>query len=290
MMRKYQKIRFAFRVSALLLLVLSMLLTSCENTRNEELPIEIRCLDVGEGGAALIRTPEGDVLVDAGTNDGEALLVLHLQMLGVRSLRLAVFTHADEDHVGGADGILRQFPTERVWITSFFEETENVKRLTDAARDTGALLETVVAGEQLLLGKTALTVLSPDGGMPWKDSNDAGLVLKLACGDMSALFMGDATTKTESFLLDTYEQTQLACDILIVGHHGAASSSGADFLLAATPRYAAISCGARNLYGHPHGATLARLEAVNAEILRTDVLGDIVFRTDGERIVHNGSD
>lgn len=272
----------------LLFLAFSLLFTtSCGKTNNASTELVVRCLDVGEGGATLIRTPVGDILIDAGTNEGEELLCLHLANLGVSRLLLAVFTHSDEDHIGGADGVLRRFPTERVWITSFFEDSENTKRLADAARDTDAEIESVLAGKQLAFGDAVLTVLSPYGAMSWRDSNDVGIVFKLVFGKTSALFMGDASTRTEQFLLDVYEQTQLDCDILIVGHHGAASSSGEVFLAAVTPQYAAISCGENNLYGHPHGAALARLEAVGARILRTDVLGDIVLQTDGERVIYD---
>ena len=80
------------------------------------------------------------------------------------------------------------------------------------------------------------------------------------------------------------QHTMLKSDIIKVGHHGAESSSGEAFLQAVDPDWAVVSCGAGNFYGHPHGATLLRLEAVEAQILRTDLVGDVVLCTDGEQI------
>ena len=66
-------------------------------------------------------------------------------------------------------------------------------------------------------------------------------------------------------------------DVLIVGHHGANTSTSEELLETAQPQYAVISCGAGNVYGHPDGRTLARLEKSEAEILRTDLEGDLRF-------------
>ena len=101
---------------------------------------------------------------------------------------------------------------------------------------------------------------------------------------VSALLMGDASSYAENTLFAAHDRTQLDCDILKVAHHGASSSTSPALLQAATPDYAIISCGAGNLYGHPHGELLERLKDVGAEILRTDLQGEIVFHTDGDTV------
>ena len=264
-----------------LLSLLCILLSAPSCAPNASRGLEIRFLDVGQADAILIRTSVGDVLIDAGSNDSQVALCNRLAQLGVERLALAVFTHPDEDHVGGADGVLRRFPTSTVWISPFFGNDGAAKDLLDAASDTGAIVEKVYNGFHVMLGKVGIAVLSPYGGMNGADDNDKSIVLKVACGSTSALFMGDAGAFAEELLLDLHGRTQVSCDLLKVAHHGANASTGARFLQAVSPDYAVISCGAGNFYGHPHGELLARLEAVGAEILRTDLCGEVVFYSDG---------
>lgn len=267
----------------LLSLLLLLSFVSCK-TETDESILEMRFLDVGQGDATLLRTSVGDVLIDAGPESEQDLLCLRLQNLGVETLTLAIFTHADEDHIGGADGVLRQFPTETVWISPFFEENEASLMLRSAAEETGAEIVEVAAGISRVFGETVLSVFSPYGTMKGMDDNEKSLVIRLVCGEISAMLMGDAGERTEKLLLDEYPQVQLDCDLLKVAHHGASNVGGQRFLNVLTPDHAVISCEEGNSYGHPHGETLARLEAVDAEIYRTDLLGDVAFYSDGNEL------
>lgn len=266
------------------LALFSILLGLVSCAKDAPFELEIRFLDVGQGDAVLLRTSEGDVLVDAGSDSSQEELCLRLEQIGVRELALAVFTHSDEDHIGGADGVLRRFPTQTVWITRFFEDNLCTQMLLDAADDTGAEVIEVTNGRHRMLGTTGIAVFSPYGSMKGADDNDSSIILKVACKGISALLMGDASIDTEAMLPSIHDRTQLDCDILKVAHHGASSSTGDAFLQAATPTYAVISCGAGNFYGHPHGEVLERLKSIGAEILRTDLDGEIVFQTDGKTV------
>ena len=106
----------------------------------------------------------------------------------------------------------------------------------------------------------------------------------MACGETDLLLSGDAGVVHEKFLVERYGKEQLACDLYKVGHHGSNTSSSASFLAAMQPQYAVISCGAGNSYGHPTGEVIARLESVGAEVLRTDLLGEIVVESDGKEL------
>jgi beta-lactamase superfamily II metal-dependent hydrolase len=263
-----------------------LLLLSCTSCKSEEAPDSavFRFQDVGQGDATLLRTDAGDILIDAGTDHAQESLCLHLEHLGVERLLLAIFTHSDEDHVGGADGILRRFPAESVWIGDSFADTECTRLLLSAAAETGATVECVSAGEVRRFGDLILSVLFPLPRTSEGTVNDLGLVLKITYGDVSALFMGDASSETERALLAHYDRTVLRADLLKVGHHGASTSSSEPFLRAVQPKYALISCARGNSYGHPHGETLARLEAVGATVLRVDLSGEIEVRTDGKAL------
>ncbi len=92
---------------------------------------------------------------------------------------------------------------------------------------------------------------------------------------------GDAEAYAEYMLVDA---GGLRADVLKVGHHGSSTSSTKEFLEAVCPDYAVISCGKDNAYGHPHEEVLARLNELGVEVLRTDLLGDISFYSNGSNI------
>ena len=56
----------------------------------------------------------------------------------------------------------------------------------------------------------------------------------------------------------------LRCDVLKVGHHGSVTSTTDEFLSAAAPQIAVISCAKINDYGHPHRETLEKLARAGA--------------------------
>lgn len=264
-----------------ILLFCAVCICSCEKRAADALPLEIVCLDVGQGDCTLLRTREGDILIDAGTEDGQASLAVSLKALGVDRLALAVFTHADEDHIGGADGVLHDHPAERVWLNGIRAETDSFSRLEETLRLCGPAHEIVRAGDFFVLGGVTVTVLAPFGEVP--EGNEGSLVLAVHCGSFSMLFPGDAGKEAEVVLMQQYPASQLDFTVLHASHHGSDGAGGSEFLSAVSPEAVVISCGAGNAYGHPDGRLLARLEAVGAAIYRTDLMGEIRIRTDGNR-------
>lgn len=264
-------------------LFLAMMLSLCACRDQKEVPLRIFFLDVGQGDAILVRTADGDILIDAGTEESQETLCLRLEQLGVTELQLAVFTHSDGDHMGGADGVLEQIPVREVWLSDDLNASESAQRFAAVLETVDTTVNRVLAGRILRIGDVVLSVLYPlasDG----EGGNENSIVLKLHYGAFDAILTGDAGVEQEQMLLETYGSAQLACDLYKVGHHGSNTSSSAAFLEAVKPLYAVISCGAANSYGHPTGEVLARLDSVGAEVLRTDLLGEIVFETDGETL------
>lgn len=262
-----------------LLLLLSVL--SCSSDESVRDGIRLYFLDVGQGDCILIRTVEGDILIDAGTEQAQELLCFRLRELGVRELSLAIFTHADEDHIGGADGVLKSFPVKEIWLGGQDEEHDSINALRAVVEENNIPIGTVSAGSTRQIGGVILTALYPMAGVISEDSNQNSIVVKLHYGKVSAIFTGDADAEVERDLVARYGHEQLAADLYKVGHHGSYTSTTQEFLDAVRPRYAVISAGRGNSYGHPHGEVLDRLEASGAEILRIDLLGEIAFESDG---------
>lgn len=272
------------RILVLLLAVFLLPIgSSCKKASEKEVLLQIYALDVGQGDSFLLRTVEGDILIDAGTESSQELLCLRLEQLGVTKLRLAVFTHPDEDHIGGADGVLQGFEAEEVWINGAGSEEECFTALLDAAKTIGVAPRAVQAGDAMEIGGVVFFVLSPFGGET-ESGNADSIVLKITCGEVSAIFTGDADLKAEEKMLSYYGTAQLDCDLYKVGHHGSNTSTGDAFLDAMSPDFALISSGKGNSYGHPHGDVLEKLAAAGAKILRVDLSGEILLETDGIKI------
>ena len=127
-------------------------------------------------------------------------------------------------------------------------------------------------------------VLFPDRDPHGMETNDASVVGRLTYGDTSFLFTGDAPIKIEEYLT-MLDVRSLDADVLKVGHHGSKTSTGNRFVGAVSPRYAVISAGKDNSYGHPHQEVLEVLAAHDLEVLVTAQEGTIVFESDGTNLV-----
>lgn len=272
------------RIRSLLCAALILfLLCSCSSSSPGGETLQIYVLDVGQGDAILLRLAQGDILIDAGPEQSQELLCLRLEQLGVKELALAIFTHPDEDHIGGADGVLSAFGAREVWINGAESEELCLAALMEVIERNQTEWRVVRAGESYTLGALSLFVLSPMEGNAQSGNADS-ISVKLTYGDVRAILTGDTDAKGEAEMLARYGAAQLDCEIYKVGHHGSNTSSTEAFLAAMSPDYALISAGRGNSYGHPHGQVLSCLEKTGAEILRVDQIGEILLETDGVTI------
>jgi competence protein ComEC len=234
-------------------------------------------LDVGQGDAVFIQTPDGrQILIDGGPSPSALASELGAVMpFWDRSLDLVILTHPDSDHAAGLiplfdrlavdaalDALAPGDPQGAAWRNA----TANVSR------------QSVARGAQAQTGRLTLNVLSP-AAIPGnaETGNDDSLVLRLEYGATSLLLTGDAEAEAEREMLAS--GLPLRSDALKVGHHGSNASTSPEFLAAVQPRLAVISVGADNRFGHPAPDLLARLAGV--EILRTDAHGRIELISDG---------
>ena len=235
-------------------------------------------LDVGQGDAIFIRTPDGgQILVDGGPSPEELLEGLgDVMPFWDRSLDLVVLTHPDADHMIGLLALSDRYRIERVLETQLAQDDA----AWNHARGT-TQSERMIAGPGMMLraGDVMLTVLSPavggDGLNP--GDNATSLVLRLDYGNTSVLLTGDAPQEVEAEMLRIGQPVD--ADILKVGHHGSNGSSSEAFIAAVSPAYAIIQVGADNSYGHPAPAVLDRLDGI--EVLRTDRNGRVEAISDG---------
>jgi beta-lactamase superfamily II metal-dependent hydrolase len=250
--------------------------------------MQVHVIDVGQGDAILLTTPDGHMLIDAGDNVGryESALKDYLDGLGITELEYFVVSHVHADHIGGADMVLTNYKVNNVVMTDAVATTGVFESMLDAIEASDANVIEAIAGASFSLGELSCKILAPLDD--YSNTNDQSIVLRATYGGVSMLFTGDAEGnlegKSEKDILATYGADELPCDFYKVGHHGSDTSSSPALLAAVRPKLAAISCGEGNKYGHPIQSTLDALEAVGATVYRTDLEGDLVFSCDGESI------
>lgn len=268
------------------LICIGISLISCSREQmSEDAFCRIYFLDVGQGDCTLIRTRDGDILIDAGPESAQDALCLRLKQLGVKEIALAVFTHPDEDHVGGADGVIKQISVKEVWLPTREMDNPSAARMEQAITDSSTVRKNVRAGEVLTLGDVHVATLAPfaEGG---NDPNDNSIVLRVSCGDIAMLFMGDASAKVEKLLVENYPNRYLSAQLYKVGHHGSSTSNTEEFLAVVQPTYAVICSSIDNSYGHPHGVVVERLQNIGADILMTATDGEVVLECNKSAIWH----
>ena len=242
-------------------------------------------LDVGQGDCALIRTRGGDILIDAGPESAQDALCLRLEQLGVKEIALAIFTHPDEDHIGGADGVLTKIPVREVWLPMREMDNPSAARMEKAIEERGITRKNVRANEVITIGDVVIATLAPIGDAT-NDPNDNSIVFRVTCGDIGMLFMGDASAKVEQKLVDTYGKAHLSAQLYKVGHHGSSTSNTEEFLSVVNPQYAVICASIDNSYGHPHGVVVERLQNIGATVLMTATDGEVVLECNKSAIWH----
>ncbi|MHB8514817.1 MAG: DNA internalization-related competence protein ComEC/Rec2 [Dehalococcoidia bacterium] len=246
--------------------------------------LRVTVLDVGQGDAILVRTPDGrDVLIDGGP--GRAVL----RGLGDalpwydRAIELVVLTHPQADHLTGLLDVLDRYDVRRVLAGPGVQRSAAYRAWVVAVRHEGAAVETARQGMSIDLGRGArLDVLGPDDiEAADKQLNNTGVVARVSWGNVRFLLTADIEAKAERALIA--DGADLRADVLKVPHHGSATSSGRAFLDAVRPRLSVVSAGRDNPFGHPRPDVVARL-AEYGVVLTTANVGTVRFETDGRTV------
>lgn len=243
--------------------------------------LRVHFIDVGQADSILIQQGNENMLIDAGNNDDEETLKNYLGNLGITEFKYVVGTHAHEDHIGSLDYIMNSFKVGKIYFPKTTSSTKTFQNLVKAVQNKGMQFTAPAVGETFNLGEAECTILAPNSSR-YDDANNYSIVIKIEYGNTSFLFTGDAEDVSEKEMLKN--GLDLKADVLKAGHHGSKSSSTHKFLDAVNPKYAVISVGKDNDYGHPNAETLQKFSSRGIEVYRTDESGTIIAESDGNNI------
>jgi len=239
--------------------------------------LQVHFIDVGQGDAIFILSPDGTtVILDGGDTDTGVLQ--YLQSNGVQHIDLMIASHPHSDHIGGLVQVLRALPVRKVITNGQMHTTSIYERFLDAIVAAKAEYVEVQRGNIITEGNLVFDVLHPASNIG-NNLNNNSLVLRLAWGNTSFLFAGDAEKEAEASMLAS--GLTIGSDILKIAHHGSQSSSSPAFLAQVKPKVAIYSAGRSNQYGNPQPETLAALASIGAQVYGTDENGTIIVISDG---------
>lgn len=235
--------------------------------------MRVTVLDVGQGACAVLESGTDAVVVDCGgTWDRSPGQEAAGYLLGQMRTHVdaLVLTHLHSDHCNGVADLLARVQVDCLFLPVSGEEERGVlEEVLDAADRAGTRVEWVEEDVQILWDNFTLTLWAPEEGA---SGNENGLMVLGARNGFEVLITGDAPRETERLFCARTELPDT--EVLVVGHHGSATSTSTQLLEAARPDIAVISVG-YNTYGHPSPEVLTRLAAYNIEVLRTDTEGTV---------------
>ena len=245
--------------------------------------------DVGQGDATLLRSgPRSAVVVDAGPEPDAALDCL--RRTGITEVDAVVLSHFHRDHVEGYPAVASAQGPVNVWVSPLAEPRPQMVEVRDAAALAGSTMQVPAVGTTDSWGAVRAEVLAPvraiDAGSP---PNNASLVVvaEVAApqGTVRVLLAGDIEPEAQAALMDGVSNPHV--DVAKVPHHGSGNQHPR-FAAWTGARWAVISCGEGNDYGHPAESTVRGWQGVGATTVRTDRQGDVYVSVDaaGQVVVH----
>ena len=306
--RKLKRIKFILLICfALFFLALSVVsffiptsvwqyafsLPKVEQRKDGEL--RIHYLYVGQADSALIEFPDGQtLLIDGGDGYSDAKIIRYLNALKIKQLNYILLTHADADHVGNLEEVIKYKGVDKVFLPCVKDNASYktaYKELLSVLETVEVEVKTVQRFDKIVSLSDSypyeFTILFPHG-VEYEDerysNNELSTISYLKYGEIDALFAGDTTASVLEYLvredrLDAFAPRNIklnAIDIMKIPHHGAKDGLTSELVNYFNFSSAVISCGVGNIYGHPHEDLLGELSTANCNVYRTDLQGTVV--------------
>lgn len=261
-------------------IIVSLMLFSCSNKKNEILNIHF--IDIGQGDSILIEIHNKTLLIDSGPNDSEDKILKYLKSKNINKLDYLIATHPHEDHIGNMDAILNNIDVKKFLAPFVLYESTDFNNMILALKENNLTIDILsINNKQIKLDDNVIIEIFSPSNQNYENINNYSPIIKLSHFENSFLFTGDAEELIESEVLNF----DIDSDVLKVGHHGSTTSSSIEFLNKVSPEISIISCGINNKFNHPSKSTLENLSNINSSIYRTDEDGTIVLSSNGFKII-----
>ena len=234
-------------------------------------------IDISQGDSFLLYDNHEAILIDTGglfkskTNQTEDILIPLFKSLGIKKINKIIITHGDYDHIGNSYSLIDKFKVDKVYFNNN-SYNKNELRLIEK------LKKKKIDYEKMNSIKTKNFYLQNLNYMKTDNENDASLVINIIYKNKAMLFMGDASIKTEKYLLNNYNLKMI--DILKVGHHGSITATSEEFLKEIRPKIGLISCALVNKFKHPSNEVIKRLKKYNITLYQTRYDGGVNINLD----------
>ncbi len=253
------------------------------------LPLEFVTLDVGQGDALILHTPnQKTMVVDTGLrfggkDMGQDIIVPYLIYRGWETIDLLVLTHPHNDHIGGAQYLVENYPVTRVLMQNVQYDSYGYQQLQQALDSLNIPCEPAFAGMMdSTLAPMYLRVTGPrrfDEHSEPANVNNVSIVMQVFYGSTSLLLTGDAEMEVERHQLLYGDLLQ--SDIIKAPHHGSRTSSTNAYLTLVNPAVCLISVGEKNKFKHPASETLLKYAKHDCPVHRTDLEGAMIYHSNG---------
>ncbi len=244
----------------------------------------VHVIDVGQGNCTLIFSNGEAMLIDAGDNGTQDVIIEYLDQMGIDKLKYAVATHPHADHIGSMDDILNEIEVENIIMPQIPDEiiptSQTYEKFLTAVDENNVNVIKAQPQNSYILGDSVFYVLSPMA--EYGDLNNMSAAIRFTYNQSSFLIAADIEAEAESDILASGQE--LKSDVLLLGHHGSNTSNTEEFLNAVGAKYYVAQVGYDNEFGHPHEEVYNSVMALDGEFYRSDVHGHIIFAVNGSDI------
>lgn len=244
--------------------------------------LNIYYVNVGQADSIIIQFPDkSSMLIDAGETINNAV-INKIDELGITKLDTVVATHPHNDHISEMPSVLKKYEIGNFYLPKVSHTSNVFETMIDIVSEKSINVKEAKAGETITVPEGFKCDIIAPCGNNYSSLNDWSAVIRLVYGNTSFLFTGDAEELSEREILE--KGYNVSADILKLGHHGSSTSTCNDFLDAVNPKYAIVSAGKDNSYGHPHKETISKLNEKNIQTFITYDCGTVTATSDGNNI------
>lgn len=248
--------------------------------------LTVTVLDVEQGDSIFIELPNKRcMLIDAGESEYGDKVTDFISSAGYEKIDYLVATHPHADHIGGMKQVIETFDIGCIYMPKASANTKTYENMLKAIDEKGLTITPAKVGVNIFNEDGLRADILAPNSSSYDELNNYSAVIKITCGNVRFLFMGDAEEESENEIT-----ADVSADFVKVGHHGSKTSSSEKFVKRVGAKAAAVSVAEENDYNLPVDKIINRWEESGAQVFMTKDAGNITAYSDGKSLSVNGED